>query len=135
MWAGLATLTPCFLWLSTPQTMLLLTCQPYCMPGAQGARYSDPSIWEAEEKHCEFVVSLDYIATSCFKDEQRRGLCNLSVPLSLIFLNKVTLLTFHLRNLFGNKGVLLLILFHSGISDNLHLAICHPTESNSKCSN
>lgn len=128
MSAGL-TLTPCFLWVSTPQTMLLLlTCQPYCMPGAQGARYSDPSIWEAEEKHCEFVVSLDYIARSCFKEEQRRGLCNLSVPLSLTFPNKVTLLTFHLRNLFGNKGVLLFVLFHSGIFDinNLHLAIYHP---------
>lgn len=70
---------------------------PYSMSGAQGARYGDPSacdpsvcdpsIWKAEEKHCEFVVSLDYIAGPCFKEGQRRGLCNFSIPLSPTFSN------------------------------------------------
>lgn len=45
---------------------------PYSMPGAQGARHGDPSIcdssiWKAEEKHCEFVVSLDYHSRTLFQ--------------------------------------------------------------------
>lgn len=87
--------------------MLLLTTQPYCMPGAQGARCSDPSVcdpsvWEAEGHLLSLRVcgqSGLHRRTLFQRGTEVRTVCRLSIPLSLTFPNKVTLLTFHLKEL------------------------------------
>lgn len=75
---------------------------PYCMSGGQGARYSDHSIWDRLRKSTVNLWSVWITEQDPVSERDSREDCVVSVylcPLALTFPSKVTLLTFHLKEL------------------------------------